>query len=93
MCVTAAVFVAAAWTTTIAPHIWAFGALPKDYLLALIDAVMQIVQGAPNLLSQARMRDNHTMQLVAETTIYLLHHKEGVWTLVFDLHKDVYPLT
>ena len=59
---------------------------------ALIKVVMQVVPGAPFLLSQALMRDDYKISLIDDSKLYLLRHRGGERTLVFSLYDNVYPL-
>lgn len=43
--------------------------------LAMIDVVMQVVQGAPTLLSQSGMRRDYEIQLVDNAEMYILRSK------------------
>ena len=58
----------------------------------LIKSVVTILKGAPNLLSQSKMRPDYKISLVDDAQFYVLHKKKGEQTLVFALYKDVYPL-
>lgn len=60
--------------------------------LSMLDETMQVVPGAPTLLSQACMRDGYDVQLVNDATLYVLRHRKRDRTLFFPLHRKVYPL-
>ena len=58
----------------------------------MIKASVTILKGAPNLLSQSKMRPDYDIALADDAQFYVLRRKEGEQTLVFGLYKDVYPL-
>jgi hypothetical protein len=60
--------------------------------LSLIDAVFQILPGAPTLLSQSKMRKDYHIYLISGSKANVLQHKRKERTLIFWLYKDVYPL-
>jgi len=60
--------------------------------LSLIDAVFQILPGAPTLLSQSKMRKDYHIYLISGSKTNVLQHKKKERTLIFWLYRDVYPL-